>query len=400
MKILLVHNYYKDRGGEDVAYDAQINLLRNSGYDVIEYSKKSEEIDKFFKKISTSISSFYSFKTYREIKRMITEEKPDIAHIHNIFPVISPSIYSVLYKSNIPIIHTIHNYRFFCANGLCLKNGQVCDKCKDLSFRNIFNICRKEKKLYNFLISLNLYLMRIRNVYSKISCFIALSNFTKEKLIEAGIDKQKIVVLRNILEESSASDFGRANGQGEKKYFVYVGRLSEEKGILEIVRVFMELKDIKLKVLGNGPLYNKIEKIIFNQRIHNIELLGFIDGKKKYEILRSSYANIVPSICYETGTLAITESFIAGVPVIVNNIGSLPENVTEGKNGYIYNNLDELKGKILKIISLNAQQTKNMANECRASYEKLFDKNMNFNLLVNLYKSILSEKTQKNDRKD
>ena len=387
MKILLVHNYYRIRGGEDIAYDNQKTLLKDYGHDIVEYNRSSLNIDTTLKKIDTSVSSFYSFKTYREIKRIIIKEKPDISHIHNIFPMISQSIYNVLSDNNVPIIQTIHNYRFFCSNGLCLKNGKVCDICERLSIKNIFNNCSSSKKFYNFLLSLNVYIMRKRNIYSKINHFVALSNFVKQKLIGVGIDKSKITVIRNILKEDVSVDFNKIS---EKKYFVYVGRLSDEKGILDLLEVFSDLKDIKLKILGDGPLYKYIKNLIILKENKNIELLGFVGGKEKYRIINLAYATIIPSICYEVSPTIIAESFRAGVPVIVNNIGSLPENITEGVNGYLYNNLKELRDIVLNISSFDQEQIRYIANECKSSYREVFDTNYNLNLLINLYKSILN----------
>lgn len=401
MKILLVHNYYRNRGGEDAVFDYQKKLLNENGYNTIEYSKRSAGIDNLFKKITTSLRSFYSFKTYGEIKKIILNNQPDIAHIHNIFPIISQSVYDILYNSNIPIVQTIHNYRFFCSNGLCLNNGKICDKCETLSVKNIFNNCRQEEKFYNFLMALNVYIIRKRGVYSKINHFVALSNFVKGKLIRVGIEEDKITVIRNILEEDNTGiDIITSDKLKDKKYFVYIGRLSKEKGILELVKVFSGLRNIELKILGDGPLYGRIKNKIDSKKINNIKLLGFISGKEKYRILNSAYATVVPSICFEVSPLVIIESFNLGIPVIVNNIGSLPENIVDGENGYIYNDLDELKDKILKVISLDTGQTKIMADECKASYEKLFNKNINFNLLTNLYNSVLDKNFKNNVRKN
>ncbi len=385
MKIFLAHNYYKYRGGEDVAFDNQKNLLMSKGHSITEYSRSSLEIDNLFKKAGASFSSLYSFKTYKEVEKIIIESKPHIAHIHNIFPLISSSIYNVLYNYKIPIIQTIHNYRFFCANGICLNKGEVCDRCEVLSFRNLFNDCRESDRFYNFLIGLNIYFIRKWNIYSKIAKFIALSNFVKNKLVKVGINESRITVIRNIIPVSVIKNIHRNNN---KSYFLYMGRLSKEKGVLELINIFSSLKGIKIKILGDGPLYNDIKKIIKRDNIDNIELLGYLDGEEKYQILNAAYALVAPSICYEISPLVIMESFKYGIPVIVNNIGSLPENIIDGKNGYIYNNMDELKNIVLMVASLSKKQRKDISLECKKSYSELFDPEKNFVCLTDLYKSI------------
>jgi len=386
MKIFLAHNYYKCMGGEDIAFTYQKKFLASKGYEIIEYSRSSLEISNFINKLSASFSSIYSILTYKEVEKIIIKNKPQIAHIHNIFPLISPSIYNVLYKYRIPIIQTIHNYRFFCANGICLNGGKACSKCEKLSFRNIFNNCREDNKFYNFLVGLSIYIMRKTDTFSRITKFIALSDFVKKKLMRVGINENKITVIRNIVPIEIIKENRKNN---EKPYFLYIGRLSREKGILELIRVFRELKGIKIKILGDGPLYSEIRKMINKNNISNIELYGFIDGEKKYQILNAAHALVVPSICYEVSPLVIMESFKYGVPVIVNNIGSLPENVINGKNGYIYNNLDELKKIILKIASFTENKRRATSFECKKGYSKLFDSEKNLSRLVGLYKSTL-----------
>jgi len=396
MKILLIHNYYRNRGGEDVVFDYQKELLVEKGYEVIEYSKKSTEVNNLFKKVSAALGFFYSFKTYREIKKIIFKDKPDIAHIHNIFPVISQSVYDVLYNNNIPIVQTIHNYRFFCSNGLCLNRGKICTRCETLSVKNIFNNCSPEKKFYNFLMALNIYIIRKRNVYSKIDHFVALSNFVKDKLVRVGIEENRITVIRNSLKECDTGiNISSSDKLRSKKYFVYIGRLSQEKGILELINVFSSLKNIELKILGDGPLYKEIYNRIYSGKVNNIELLGFVDGKEKYRVLHSAYAMVIPSICFEVSPLVIIESFSLGIPVIVNNIGSLPEFIEDGENGYIYNDSYELREIILKMVSLSEMKASSMADECKESYKRLFSKDINFNSLVNLYELILKRRLKK-----
>ena len=389
MIVLLIHNYYKSRGGEDTAYDWQKRILKENGHDIIEYSNNSKDIDNIFKRSYAFLNSFYSHKTYRDLKEIILEKKPDIAHIHNIYPLITRSVYDVLSDNYIPIVQTIHNYRFFCANGLCLNKGEICNKCENLSIGNIFHNCSDSQKLYNFLLALNIYILRKKDIYLKVSNFIALSNFVKKKLVKVGIDKAKISVIKNILENKAIDIISEDT---EKKYFVYLGRLSQEKGIQKLVKVFTDLKKVKLKILGDGPLYENIKNKITSQKISNISLLGYIDGEEKYKTIKSAYAVVIPSICYEVSPMVIAESFKLGIPVIVSNIGSLPENIVDGKNGYIYNDLHKLKNIILKVASLDKRKVKKIAANCISSYRKIFDSNYNFDLLIDLYKSILSSK--------
>jgi len=394
MRVLFCHNYYKDRGGEDQVFDYESELFKKNGYEVIKYCKRSTDIGNILKNFSVFLNSFFSLKTISEIKKIIEEKRPDIAHIHNIFPIISPSIYYVLQKNKIPIIQTIHNYRFYCSNGLSLKNDKICNKCEELSFKNVFYICNKDKKLYDLLLSLIIYINRKFKVYNKIDYFIAPSKFIKNKLISFGIGRNKIILRRNFVKKSKEKVDGVKNFK--TKYFTFIGRISREKGVIELIKVFKEIRNVELMVIGDGPLKNTIERIIKRERISNIKILGFISGEKKDTIISHGIANIIPSICYENCPLVLAECLKGGVPVIVNDLGALSEYIKDEYNGYVYNfnNLNTLREKILKLYSMKSYELDIMRKNCKVSFEVLFSEKKNFEIIDSLYKKLISRKSE------
>jgi len=385
MRILICHNYYKNRGGEDEVFDYEKELLKQNGYEVIEYSKRSRDINSIYKNLGILINSFFSVKTYREINKIIKDKKPDIAHIHNIFPIISPSIFIVLKRNNIPIVQTIHNYRFYCSNGLSMKGGEICNRCENLSFKSIFNICNKDKKLYDLLLSLIIYFMRKFKVSDKINYFIAPSMFIKNKLVKCGIDKNKVILKRNSIRANRESI---GTEKLNSKYFTYIGRISEEKGIIGLIKAFKEIKDIELKVIGGGPLKRPIEEFIKKEKISNIKMIGFIVGEKKSTIISNSIANIIPSVCYENCPLVLIECLKEGVPVVANNIGALSEYIKDGYNGYIYdfNDLNSLEEIILRLYNMGDVELCKLRDNCKNSFYTIFDERENFMVIDDLYK--------------
>jgi len=387
VKILLCHNYYKVRGGEDEVVDFEAHLLEKNGYQVVRYFKKSIEVNNLFKNILLFFNLFFSIKTINEIKKIIKEFKPDVAHIHNIFPIISPSIFYILRKNNIRIIYTIHNYRFYCSNGLCIKNEKLCNKCLNLSFRNILNICNEDKKIYDFFIKIIIYFMRKFKIYHMVNCFVAPSEFIRNQLIKFGIEENKIIIRRNSLNIIN-DDYLKVK-KDQDKYFIFVGRLSKEKGILELIKVFSSLKNIKLKILGDGPLKSVIENNIKRYNLNNIELNGYISGKNKYGLIYNSIAAIIPSTCYENCPIVLLESLKLGVPVIGNNLGAIPEFIKENYNGYIYDyrNLDMLKEKIIKVYNMSDNEREIIRSNCLKSFNDLFDLNSNFSIIRDIYES-------------
>ena len=387
MKILICHNYYKVRGGEDEVVDFEKNLLNENGYKSIEYFKKSSGINGRIQNFQIFLSMFFSLKTVFELKKIIKKFKPDVAHIHNIFPIISPSVYYVLKKNNISIIQNMHNYRFYCSNGLGLKNNQLCDRCLKLSFKNIFQIC-SEKKVYDLSLKAIIYFMRKFKIFNKINFFIAPSEFMKNSLIKFNIGEEKIILKRNSI---NIPEYQLQNTGKKRNYFTFMGRLSEEKGIMDLIEVFKDLKYINLKIFGDGPLKDKISIILKQEKLKNIELMGFITGNLKFDYILGSLSNIIPSICNEVSPVVLAECLNLGIPVIGSNMGSIPEFIRDGYNGYLYNyrDLDMLKEKIIKIYNMDEKERKRIRTNCLSSFSSFFDLNTNFNIIKNTYKKLL-----------
>jgi len=389
MKILMCHDYYIDRGGEDFVFEYETDLLKRKGYDVVLYCKYNKSIDSLTKKVGVFLNFFFSFSTFREVERIIIKEKPDIAHIHNIFPLISPSIYTVFKKYKIPIVQTIHNFRFFCSNGLCFKNGKICTRCKVNKLINIFNICSK-KRVYDFFLSIVIFILRKFDIYNRyIDYFIAPSEFIRKVMIECGIDRDKTIIKRNSLKKNEFMNKNETTKFSYKnKYFVYAGRLSEEKGIMNLLKEFKQIDDVVLKILGDGPLKKDIMKYISDNNLKNVELMGFVKGDKKIRIFKKALAAIIPSICFENCPLVLIESLILGTPVIVNDVGALTEYIVDGYNGYIYSDLARLKEIILELNGMKIHERYKLKESCKESFLRLFDEDMNFKIIDGVYKKL------------
>jgi len=391
MKILIIHNYYKFRGGEDEVVDYEKKLLIKSGFEIVEYFKDNNNIKGIFYKIKILFNLFFSFSTFFEIDKIIKDKKPDLAHIHNIYPIISPSIYFVLKKYKIPIIHTIHNFRFFCSNGFCLKNGKICIKCETNSIKNIFNICSKEKKEYDFLLKIIIYITRLFNLFKKIDFFIVPSDFIKNKLLNIGISASKVIIKRYSIEIPDRSSY--LIRKDLLNYFIFVGRLSEEKGITQLVDAFKLLDPIKLIVLGDGPLKEELIIKLKNENISNVQLIGYIKGEQKQLFISKSLALIIPSIWFEIGPLTAVESLSLGVPIIVNNVGATKEFLINNYNGFLYeaDKADSLRNVLLKLIDMKEIDYYELKANSLIVFNKLFNEEKNFEILVKLYKNQLKK---------
>jgi len=390
MRILICHNYYQKKGGEGQSVLKEKELLKSKGHRVILFSKNNQEINNytFVQKAKLPYEMIFSQSTYKKVIEIVREEKPDIAHIHNVFPLISPSVYYALEKMNIPLVQTVHNYRLLCPNGLFLNNeGEICEKCKRGNFFNaVMGKCYRNNYMQTFGMAFILWLhSKLKTFANKIDVFIAPSNFLKKKLIEGGIPKGKIVVKPHFIKCEKIKPSYEFDS-----YAVYMGRLSREKGLFTLLRACKGIPGVTLRIMGDGPIRNELENFVIQKEITNVELLGFIGEPKRFEILKKAIFMIFPSECYENFPYAIIESFACGTPVIASRIGAITELVEEGKNGLLFEpgNVEDLRKKILYFIK-NPKLIIPMRHYAREIAEKKYNSEVGYRNLMQIYNRLL-----------
>jgi glycosyltransferase involved in cell wall biosynthesis len=393
MKILLCHNFYRKFGGEDSAVIALKQILESKGFSVVFYSRDNKETSRYSlaQKLFLFPNTFFSLRTYRDIKKIATEFKPDVAHIHNTFPLISPSIYSALKRAKIPIVQTIHNFRFLCPNGQFYSKGEICERCKNGNYISaIVRKCYRSSYILSFLYAASIWLHRILGTFSKkVDKALCLSDFTASKLTERLFCPGKTVVISNFLNADFTSDCHR------EKYAVFIGRLSKEKGLLTLIRAFEGIKEFNLKIMGDGPMAEQLKEYVRRNKISNVELLGFIDGGKRFEILKKAMFSIIPSEWYENQPMAVLEAFAFGVPVIASKIGSLEEIVEDGKNGLLFQmgNSNDLRDKIKHFID-NTGKRMICSEYARYCAETKYSAETNCSKLLKIYKEVIEKNKQ------
>jgi len=305
MKILLIHNFYQYWGGEDTYVTSLKKLLEEKGNKVYLYSKDSKNIRTFWDKIKTAIGLFYNPWVEKELVKIIKEFKPDIAHFHNVYPLIGATAYLVVKKFNIPIIQHIHNYRFMCPKGLLFRNGKICELClnKKFPFWAIFFGCYHQSRIASLFFSLAFFYHKMIKTFDLIDKFIFPSEFTKDYYLKhLKIPKEKTFLLPYFVDIKP-----KKNKVKEKDYFLFVGRLSEEKGIIKFLEVFKTLPKIKLVVIGDGPLKIKVEEY---RRYKNIIVKGHLPREEIYSYIQKAKAVIISSLWYEILPNTYLESIV------------------------------------------------------------------------------------------
>ena len=315
MKILLIHNRYKIAGGEDSVFNNESDLLEKYGHDVHLFTVTNYEINSALTKIFTLINLLFSFSQYRKLKKILRKIRPDVVHVHNYFPLLSPSIFYACKSLNIAVVHTLHNYRSVCPTALLMHNGKINEK--SVLGESWWTV---NKKVYrnSYIGSFALACMvefhkKIGTWKTKVDRFIALTEFSKDKYVEAGWPSSKIKVKPNFIQ-----DYFKASKETSKKsgYALYIGRLSEEKGINTLLTAW-NMVSFPLKVVGDGPL----SYLFTEYGDGNVCYLGHKVKEDVLSLIKNANFIVMPSTWYETFGMVIIEAFMCGTPVIVSRLG-------------------------------------------------------------------------------
>lgn len=352
MRILIVNKFYYLRGGDCMAAISLKEMLEQKGHVVAVFSMEyplnwesdwkqyfPSEVDFSSNTIKGKLKAFERLFCSREVKvklqRLIKDFNPDIIHLHNVHSYLSPLVAQVAYQLNKKVVWTLHDYKLICPSYSCLRDNQVCELC----YKNKFNVlkfrCLKHSTVASLLALLEAFFWNQKRLQKYTGCFIAPSMFLKKKMISAGFNTSQIKVIHNAhylkdKENVNCTDIGN--------YYCYVGRMSPEKGIDNLVSVASKLP-YNLKIIGSGELFDPLKSKYSN--CDNIEFLGQLDHDKVIEILRYARFSILPSVCYENNPFSIIESLCVGTPVLGANIGGIPELIEDGVNGILFDPYDK-----------------------------------------------------------
>jgi len=334
MKILQIHNYYQTSGGEGAVVAAEKALLEQHGHEVEQFCKHSKDIESYslFAKMAAASGIPHNAKVSKELLRFVSRAKPDVAHVHNIFPLLSPAIYSALFDAGIPVVQTHHNYRLICPNGLLFHGDRICEDCKDGFLHCVKKKCVRENRLFSFLYALAIWRGWRKAVFLKsIKMHIALNGVLRDKLISMGMPESNISLCGNFI-------FNFAGETSQKDgYFLYLGRLSKEKGLLTLLKS-IQMTDASLKIAGTGPIEKSLREYAAEHGLSRdkVDFLGFVRGEEKDRVLKKAKAVIIPSEWHESFPISAVEALAQGTPIIASRLGGLPDLITHGENGFLF----------------------------------------------------------------
>lgn len=387
MNILLVHNFYKYFAGEDSIALREKGLLEGNGEQIYFYSKDNKETDSYNlpKKINFFAQTIFSTKTKRELKTIIKDFKPDVAYTHNIFPLISPSIFHTLHAESIPCIQNVQDYRWLCPNGVFYINDKVCEKCKNGAYWNaIRHRCFRDSFLLSGLYATTIGINRLSGIFKKVDAFLCTTEFNKQKLMEAGIEEKRLFIKPNYLDISNIEP-----SVGKGGHIIFMGRLSQEKGLWTLVKAFEKIKDLQLKIVGTGPLEQPLRKYTKEKNLHNISLEGFKEGNEKNNLIKNALFMVFPSEWYEHFPIVLLEAFAFGKPVIASDIGNMPLIVENGKSGLHFRtgDINDLIDKI-RTLSQDHPEISRMGEYARKKIEMHYTPEINYKILKSIFQKV------------
>lgn len=394
MKVLAIHNYHRkgSASGDDQVFNNETALLQAKGVEVIKYSVINDSFDKagIIGKLSAALGMLWSFKHYREVKRIIKEEKPDVMHVHTFFPLLSPSILYAGKRAGCKVVATLHDTRFICPCATSLRGTTLCNKCGDgRYFRMCKYKCFKGSRIQSLIVAFIFKYHRIRKTfYKQIDKYICLNDNQIKLLLDIGFDEKKIVKKYNFVKDPLET---LKVGQSElpelpERYVVFFGRIGEEKGIDVLMQIWDKLDDIPLVVMGGGPL-EEIFKAWADGK-SQIKFLGFTPHNICMEIVMGGEFIIFPSVCYEGCSMAAIEAESLGKSIVATDLGFSSEAIVDGYNGMKVP-LKDVDGFVSTIRRLwqDKELCKAMGKNARVDYEKKYTVEDNYKQMVEIYKN-------------
>ncbi len=386
LNVLLVHNYYQQSGGEDRVFEAEGSLLESRGHVVRRYTAHNDVITGL-NQFSVAAKSVWNRRTTRDLGRLLKQQKMDVVHFHNTMPLISPSAYYAAKSGGAAVVQTLHNYRLSCPKSILMRDGHVCEECmgKDYAWPAVKHACYRGSALATTVVATMLYVHNRMDTWNKqIDVNIALTDFAKKKYIEGGLDPDRIVVKPHFVETHIEP------GNGETGAAIFVGRLSEEKGVLTLLKAWADdAISMPLVIVGDGPLAKEVERAAAENS--RITWLGRLSANEVFARLRESAVMIAPSECFETFGRVVIESFSLGTPVIVSDIGAIGELVDHGRTGYKFppGSVEGLRS-VVNEFGADADRQRQMRTTVLAEHKAKYTADENYPLLMNVYERAIA----------
>jgi glycosyltransferase involved in cell wall biosynthesis len=386
MRVMMVHNRYLIRGGEEESAAAESELLRRNGHEVDLYQEYNERVAGL-SKLRLALKTVWSSESYHILRHRLKERKYDLVHVQNFFPLISPAIYYAARAEGVRVVQSLRNYRLLCPSAVLFRDGQLCQECvgRSVAWPGIVHACYRGSRGGTATVAAMLAFHRqLRTWERMVDVFIALTAFARDKLVEGGLPADKIVVKPNFVADDPAP------GTGTAGYALFVGRLSPEKGLGTVLEAWQRLRGaIPLKIVGEGPLCASAEHAAAHGP--GIEYLGRRPLQQVYRLMGEARFLILPSEWYEPFGRVAIEAFARGTPVIASDIGGMADLVDDGHTGRLFRpgDADDLVAKVEWALRHPGELAR-MRDAARKAFEARYTAAQNYRELMAIYRRALA----------
>jgi glycosyltransferase involved in cell wall biosynthesis len=395
LSVLCVHNRYIEPGGEDQVFESESRLLSENGFRVERVEEQTTYPGGLVRKIQAAADCVWSRSWHQEFKNILRRVQPDVVHVHNFFAVISPSIYYACKEEGVPVVQTLHNYRLACPAASFYRDGKVCEECLDRGpFHAIRYGCYRGSRLATAALAAMLEVHRRKQTWTEmVDCYVALTEFARQKMIQGGLPAEKIQVKPNFV----LPDPGARRRDGD--YALFVGRLVDLKGVGTMINAWSKLPtSIPLTIAGDGPFRAEMEKLIFVLNRSEINYRGRLSRGETLAAMKGARFLVFPSEWYEGFPVTIAEAFACGVPVICSRLGGMQEIVEHGRTGlhFAAGDAADLAEKVQWAWS-HPEETNAMGRAARAEFEMKYSAEKNLRMLSEIYESVISRRVSRRE---
>jgi glycosyltransferase involved in cell wall biosynthesis len=380
-RVLVVHNAYRHAGGEDSVVADEAALLRRRGHEVFEMRRDNREVGDAGR-LGLAVQTLWSSRTHRETLDLLRRCRPAVVHVHNTLPLVSPSLYWACAEAGVPVVQTLHNFRLACPQAMFLREGRVCESCLGRApWPAVVHGCYRGSRAQTAVVAGMLALHRGLGTYrDKVSRYIALNEFCRAKFVQAGLPARRIVVKPNF------ADIEREPAPGPRRGFLFVGRLSPEKGIAVLADAWAACPQLALRVAGTGEGGAPLAACA------GVTLLGSLAPPQVQHEMRGALALVLPSIWYENFPRTLVEAFGAGLPVIASRLGAMAELIEPGVTGLLFEPGDAQElSRLLRWADEHPARMAEMGANARARFDALYTPDINYARLVEIYRAAIGE---------
>jgi glycosyltransferase involved in cell wall biosynthesis len=384
MKVLVYHNYYQHRGGEDQFFEDEANLLESCGHEVIRHTIHNDEISDR-RLLSVAARTLWNKEACKHLTELANNHRPDVLHVVNTFPLFSPAIFHAAKKLNLPTVASIQNYRMFCAQAMCFRDGKACEDCLGkIPWRAVKHGCYRGSRAGSAVVAgMQMLHRQLRTWQNCVDVICIASDFSKSKLVAAGCDPNQMMKKPNFVSVDPGPQ------QGEGKFALFVGRLAGEKGVDTLLEAWEKHQlPYPLKIVGDGPDADLVKRAA--EQNSNIEWVGRVPNEEVYDWMGKAACLIFPSVGYESMPKTLIESMAVGTPVIGADTASVPEVVLDGQTGHVFKggDADSMAEKV-KLFFDRPNEWPQFRTNCRRSFEDRFTADTNYRQLLNIYREAM-----------